>query len=100
MAGPYSQGEIESFTQRVLKITSEGRKAVLDMRLVKPKLGELPFNKIDALVERVGRIYHRSSANKGAQLIFGVLAVPKGRGTDTKGKNECELNDVLEVNVA
>lgn len=66
----------------MLKITSEGRKAALDMRLVKPEFEELPFNKIDALVERVGKIYQRSSNNKGAQLIFCDLATPKSRNND------------------
>lgn len=66
----------------MLKITSEGRKAALDMRLVKPELDELPFNKIDALVKRVGKIYQRSSANKGAQLIFCDLNVPRGKSVD------------------
>lgn len=68
----------------MLKITSEGRKAALDIRLVRHELDELPFNKIDALVERVGKIYERTNANKGAQLIFGDLAVPKSKNDDVK----------------
>jgi hypothetical protein len=72
--------EVHPSVDNMLKITSEGRKAALDMRLVRPELGELPFNKIDALVERVGRIYQRSAGNRGAQMIFCDLATPKGRG--------------------
>ncbi|MDQ3256731.1 MAG: DEAD/DEAH box helicase family protein, partial [Acidobacteriota bacterium] len=47
----------------MLKITSEGRKAALDMRLIKPEIDVLPNNKIDALVERVGRIHARTEAS-------------------------------------
>jgi N12 class adenine-specific DNA methylase len=82
--------EVHPSVDNMLKITSEGRKAALDMRLVKPELGELPFNKIDALVERVGRIYRRSVVNRGAQMIFCDLATPKGRGgsRDSKDNND------------
>jgi methyl coenzyme M reductase subunit C-like uncharacterized protein (methanogenesis marker protein 7) len=72
--------EVHPSVDNMLKITSEGRKAALDMRLVKPALGEQPNNKIDALVERVGKIYGRTKANRGAQIIFCDLATPKGRG--------------------
>ncbi|MDQ3258089.1 MAG: hypothetical protein M3R15_30105, partial [Acidobacteriota bacterium] len=64
----------------MLKITSEGRKAALDMRLIDPSLAELPNNKIDALVERAGKIYARTMANKGTQLIFVDLGTPRARG--------------------
>jgi N12 class adenine-specific DNA methylase len=82
--------EVHPSVDNMLKITSDGRKAALDMRLVRPELGELPFNKIDALVERVGRIYRRSAGNRGAQMIFCDLATPKGRGNsgDSKDNND------------
>jgi N12 class adenine-specific DNA methylase len=72
--------EVHPSVDNMLKITSEGRKAALDMRLVNPALDESPQSKIEALVERVGRIYQRTSANRGAQMIFCDLATPKGRG--------------------
>jgi N12 class adenine-specific DNA methylase len=76
--------EVHPSVDNMLKITSEGRKAALDMRLVNPALEESPESKIEALVERVGRIYQRTNANRGAQLIFCDLATPKGRGGVTK----------------
>jgi len=80
----------------MLKITSEGRKAALDMRLVKPDLEELPNNKIDALVERVGRIHARTKANKGAQIIFADLGTPRGRGNGKlKDSGGSESNDEM-----
>lgn len=73
--------EVSPAEDNMLKITSEGRRAALDMRLVKPELTELPANKIDALVERIGTIYRRSAAQRGAQLVFCDLATPKGQGS-------------------
>jgi N12 class adenine-specific DNA methylase len=78
--------EVHPSVDNMLKITSEGRKAALDMRLVNPALEESPDSKIEALVERVGRIYQRTNANRGAQLIFCDLATPKGRGAVTKAE--------------
>jgi len=85
--------EVHPSVDNMLKIISEGRKAALDMRLVKPMLEELPNNKIDALVERVGKLHQRTSANKGAQIIFCDLATPKGRGTHSKDKSVSELDE-------
>lgn len=81
------RGAVPPAVDNMLKITSAGRHAALDMRLVQPELGELPENKIDALVERVGRLYQRSAANRGAQLIFADLATPKGK-SDAPASNE------------
>jgi len=72
--------EVHPSVDNMLKITSEGRKAALDMRLVKADLEELPNNKIDALVERVGKIHQRTIANKGTQIIFADLGTPRSRG--------------------
>jgi hypothetical protein len=86
--------EVHPSVDNMLKITSEGRKAALDMRLVKPALGELPHNKIDALVERVGKIHQRTNHNRGAQIIFCDLATPKGRGGDKKEQpNDAALDE-------
>jgi N12 class adenine-specific DNA methylase len=78
--------EVHPSVDNMLKITSEGRKAALDMRLVNPALEESSESKIEALVERVGRIYQRTNANRGAQMIFCDLATPKGRGGVTKAE--------------
>ncbi|MCA1626446.1 MAG: DEAD/DEAH box helicase family protein, partial [Acidobacteria bacterium] len=75
-----SNRSVDPSQDNMLKITSDGRKAALDMRLVKPELGELPYNKIDAVVERVGRIYQRTHANRGAQILFCDLSTPKSSG--------------------
>jgi hypothetical protein len=80
--------EVHPSVDNMLKITSEGRKAALDMRLVNPALEESPQSKIDKLVERVGRIYQRTAANKGAQIIFCDLSTPKSKGAASDSKSE------------
>lgn len=84
---------VDPSVDNMLKITSDGRKAALDMRLVKPEFGELPHNKIDALVERVGKLWQRTHVNRGAQIIFCDLATPKGRGGNSKDKISTELDE-------
>lgn len=90
-----SGGRVCPSEDNMLKITSDGRKAALDMRLVRPELEELPFNKIDAVVERVGRIYYRTQANRGAQAIFCDLATPKSKGG---GGNRVSETEELSIN--
>lgn len=95
-----SGGRVDPSEDNMLKITSDGRKAALDMRLVRPELEELPFNKIDAVVERVGQLYHRTHANRGAQLIFSDLSVPKaknGGGSRSSDADEQPVNREMEA---
>jgi N12 class adenine-specific DNA methylase len=63
----------------MLKITSEGRKAALDIRLVRPELPEPAECKINALVARIKELYDRYQAQRASQLIFADLATPKGK---------------------
>jgi hypothetical protein len=73
-------GRIPPHEDNMLKITGEGRKAALDMRLIDPQLIEYPDCKINALVERVASFYERTKANLGTQLVFCDLSTPKGSG--------------------
>lgn len=74
--------EVDPTEDNMLKITGDGRRAALDMRLVRPSVGELPNSKIDYVVERIGRVWQRTHKNRGAQAVFLDLAVPKGKGGD------------------
>lgn len=61
----------------MLKITSDGRKAALDMRLVNPKL---PFNyesKVFYCANNVRFIYQRTNEQKSTQLVFCDISTPK-----------------------
>ncbi|NOT59135.1 MAG: hypothetical protein HOP19_02800 [Acidobacteria bacterium] len=63
----------------MLKVTSEGRKAALDIRLVLPDEACPKANKVAALADKIAEFYHASSAQHGCQLVFCDLATPKGQ---------------------
>jgi N12 class adenine-specific DNA methylase/phospholipid N-methyltransferase len=69
--------EVDPWVDNMLLITSEGRRAALDLRMVL-KGPEEPICKINALVENVARIYKESSDHHGGQLVFCDLSTPKG----------------------
>ncbi len=46
----------------MLKITSEGRKAALDLRLMKPSAPDDPQGKVNQAVENIFRIWQESQA--------------------------------------
>lgn len=60
-----------------LSITNEARKAGLDYRLINPMAPDFPGSKINIAVKEAVRIYHAWAADKGAQLMFCDLSVPK-----------------------
>jgi hypothetical protein len=61
----------------MLKITTEGRKAALDMRLVLPHLRDNPDSKTNYAVEKIHQAWLDSAPTKGAQLVFCDLSTPQ-----------------------
>jgi len=60
-----------------LKITTDGRKAALDLRLV--GLDQPDGGKVDQVTERIKAIWDRTAASKGTQLVFADLGTPSKR---------------------
>ena len=54
----------------MLKVTSDGRNAAIDMRMVSPDYPKIEGGKIDTAVSNVKEIYDASSSFKGTQVIF------------------------------
>ncbi|NJM07396.1 DEAD/DEAH box helicase family protein, partial [Candidatus Gracilibacteria bacterium] len=75
-ADAISNGQVDPEEDNMLKITSDGRLAALDMRLVGGTRDA--GNKIDRLVENVLARYHESAPWSGTQIVFCDLATPKG----------------------
>ena len=68
-------GLVARTDDNMLKITTDGRKAALDMRLVDPEAPDLPTSKLNACVENVFEIW---SGNKQVtQLVFLDQSTPK-----------------------
>ena len=63
----------------MLKVTSEGRKAALDIRLVLPGEPRPQSSKVAALTDTLVEFYHASNSQRGVQLVFCDLATPKAK---------------------
>jgi N12 class adenine-specific DNA methylase/SAM-dependent methyltransferase len=73
-------GRVDPSEDNMLKITSEGRKAALDLRLMKPATPDEPQGKVNLAVDNIHRIWQATAAEHSAQLVFCDLSTPKDRG--------------------
>jgi hypothetical protein len=71
---------VDPSVDNMLKITSEGRKAALDLRLMTPSAPDDPQGKVNQAVENIFRIWQESKPERSAQLVFCDLSTPKDRG--------------------
>ena len=60
----------------MLKITGEGRKAALDMRLVDPDAMPETETKVDLAVARIANIWNATKDGRATQLVFCDLSTP------------------------
>ncbi|MBI3414867.1 MAG: DEAD/DEAH box helicase family protein [Verrucomicrobia bacterium] len=71
---------VDPSEDNMLKITSEGRKAALDLRLMKPSASDDPQGKVNQAVANIFRTWQESKPERSAQLVFCDLSTPKDRG--------------------
>ena len=71
-------GHVKPQDDNMLAITTDGRKAALDFRLVTPHAGFDENGKVAACLHEVLAIRERSTAFRGAQLVFCDMSSPKG----------------------
>ena len=77
----------------MLSITTDGRLAALDLRLVDPTAPYYPEGKIGACVRRVHELWLESESFKGAQLVFCDTGTPGSKTLDIYQ----EIKDRLQV---
>ncbi len=70
-------GLVNMTEDNMLKITTDGRKAALDIRLVKPSAPFTNQSKVARCAENVAAIYTRTAAQKATQLVFCDISTPK-----------------------
>ena len=70
-------GLVRRSDDNMLKITTDGRKAALDLRLVDPKSRFTYQSKIARCAENVWDIYRKTSGQNSTQLIFCDSSTPK-----------------------
>lgn len=71
------KGYVSRKDDNMLKITTDGRKAALDLRLVDPNAVFTYQSKVARCVENVADIYFRTASRKSAQIIFCDTSTPK-----------------------
>ena len=70
-------GAVNRKEDNMLLITTDGRKAALDLRLVSDKARFTYQSKVARCAENVFDIYYKTCNNKGVQLIFCDTSTPK-----------------------
>jgi N12 class adenine-specific DNA methylase len=71
---------VDPSEDNMLKITSEGRKAALDLRLMLPSAKDDPQSKVNLAVENIYRIWEATKDDRLTQLVFCDLSTPKDNG--------------------
>ncbi len=84
------KGRVDPRVDNMLKITTEGRKAALDLRLANSSARDHPESKANLAVHEIFRIWQETEAERLTQLIFCDLSTPKDSGfsvyNDVKAK--------------
>ncbi|MBQ7564552.1 MAG: DEAD/DEAH box helicase family protein [Lachnospiraceae bacterium] len=71
------QGRISRTEDNMLKITTDGRKAALDLRLVEKAAAFTTVSKVFCCAENIERIYAKTGERKRTQLVFCDTSTPK-----------------------
>ena len=84
-------GGVDPSIDNMLKITNDGRKLALDMRLIQPIAPDDENGKISVCARNVFRIWEQTQEQRSTQLVFCDISTPKSDGSfnfydDLKGK--------------
>jgi len=83
-------GAVDPRDDNMLVVTTDGRKAALDLRLHDPGLPDHPTSKVNLAVSQIERVWRETSEKKSAQLVFCDLSTP------TNGKGFSVYEDIRE----
>ena len=71
-------GQVDPREDNMLLVTTDGRKAALDLRLHDPRLPDHPDSKVNKAVAQIENIWRDTTAARSTQLVFCDLSVPTG----------------------
>ena len=74
-------GNVDPSVDNMLKITNDGRKLALDMRLFNPLAPDDENGKVATCARNVFRIWDEGKEERTTQLVFCDLSTPKGDGS-------------------
>ena len=69
-------GGVDPHVDNMLRITNDGRKLALDMRLIQPLAPDDPNGKVAVCARNVFRIWEQTKEKRSAQLVFCDLSTP------------------------
>ena len=72
-------GRVNPRDDNMLMVTTDGRKAALDLRLHDSSLPDHPFSKVNLAVAEVERVWRETADQRSAQLVFCDLSTPSGK---------------------
>ena len=101
-------GNVDPTVDNMLLISSDARKAALDLRMVDPSAPANPDGKVPLAAEKIAAVYRDEQANKGTQLVFLDIGTPKakekagdldpeGGGSDLTANEQRYVSDVYAV---
>lgn len=70
------KGKVHPTIDNMLKITNDGRKGALDLRLIDENYGDIPNSKVNLAVENIFKIWDDTKEQKSTQLVFCDLSTP------------------------
>lgn len=74
-------GGVDPHEDNMLRITNDGRKLALDMRLIQPLAPDDPDGKVAVCARNVYRIWEQTKEKRSAQLVFCDLSTPTTDGS-------------------
>ena len=74
-------GGVDPHIDNMLRITNDGRKLALDMRLINPLAADDENGKVSVCARNVFDIWERTKEQRSAQMMFCDLSTPKGDGS-------------------
>lgn len=85
----------------MLLVTTDGRKAALDLRLHRPELPDHPGSKVNHAVAEVARIWRETTRDRATQLVFCDLSTPgKGFSVYQDMRQKLVLAGIPEAEIA
>ena len=74
-------GGVDPHVDNMLRITNDGRKLALDMRLIQPLAPDDPDGKVAVCARNLYRIWKRTKEKRSTQLVFCDLSTPTTDGS-------------------
>ena len=74
-------GHVDPSVDNMLRITNDGRKLALDMRLVNPLAPDSDTSKTSICARNIYAIWERTKEQRSTQLVFCDLSTPKSDGS-------------------